>query len=166
MAQLLCDLGVASRVMRNGKILLVQEAQGRHAGLWGLPKGHVESTESPEDAALRELAEETGLQGEIVGLVGVRTALRSNGPAVFLCYEVRVQAEEPQAASEEISATGWWSLAQLKDLQWVSETMHQLAVDGLTNQTVILNQSGLTPRSNAYAVYRTGRVATDKRWAS
>lgn len=28
---------------------------------WGLPKGHLESAESPVDAALREVAEETGL---------------------------------------------------------------------------------------------------------
>ena len=29
---------------------------------WGFPKGHVEAGERPEDAALREVAEETGLQ--------------------------------------------------------------------------------------------------------
>lgn len=166
MAQLLCDLGVASRVLRDGKILLVQEGKGRHEGLWGLPKGHVEQTESPEAAALRELKEETNLTGQIVGLVGVRTALRTNGPAVFLCYEVQVEETECRSPSEEIAAVAWWSLNELKGLDWVSETMHQLAVDGLTNQTVIPDHSGLTPRSNAYAVYRTGRLSSDKRWAS
>ena len=166
MAQLLCDLGVASRVLRDGKILLVQEGKGRHAGLWGLPKGHVESTESPEAAALRELKEETNLNGQIVGLVGVRTALRTNGPAVFLCYEVQVDNAAFRISGEEISAAGWWSLNELKGLDWVSETMHQLAVDGLTNQTVIPDQAGLTPRSSAYAVYRTGQLASNKRWAS
>ena len=166
MAQLLCDLGVASRVLRDGKILLVQEGKGRHAGLWGLPKGHVESSESPETAALRELKEETNLNGQIVGLVGVRTALRTNGPAVFLCYEVQVDDAAFRISGEEISAAGWWSLNELKGLDWVSETMHQLAVDGLTNQTVIPDQAGLTPRSSAYAVYRTGQLASNKRWAS
>jgi len=32
---------------------------------WGLPKGLVERDEAPEEAALREVAEETGLQAEI-----------------------------------------------------------------------------------------------------
>ena len=60
MATVSCDLGVAARVVADGGILLVQEGQGRHQGCWGLPKGHVEEGESPEEAALRELAEESG----------------------------------------------------------------------------------------------------------
>ena len=60
-----------------------QEATGPHNGKWGLPKGHVETGESPEAAALRELAEESGHTGSVMGLVGVRTALRKDHPAVF-----------------------------------------------------------------------------------
>ena len=33
---------------------------------WGLPKGHVEKGESLEEAALREVGEETGVQGKII----------------------------------------------------------------------------------------------------
>ncbi len=39
--------------------------------LWSLPKGHIESGESPEDAAVREVAEETGIVGEILAPLGV-----------------------------------------------------------------------------------------------
>ena len=39
--------------------------------LWSLPKGHIESGESPEDAAIREVAEETGILGEILAPLGV-----------------------------------------------------------------------------------------------
>lgn len=34
---------------------------------WTLPKGHPDSGETPEQAALREILEETGIQGRIVG---------------------------------------------------------------------------------------------------
>ncbi|MBA3338369.1 MAG: NUDIX hydrolase [Geodermatophilaceae bacterium] len=39
--------------------------------LWSLPKGHIESGESPEDTAVREVAEETGIVGEILAPLGV-----------------------------------------------------------------------------------------------
>ena len=109
MASLLCDLGVAARVIREEKILLVQEASGPHQGKWGFPKGRVDPGESPEAAALRELAEESGHDGQVLGLAGVRTALRKGQPAVFLCYDVQVNTEVDHHTSEEISNTAWCS---------------------------------------------------------
>lgn len=38
---------------------------------WCLPKGHLEGDETPEEAAVREIAEETGILGEIRGSLGV-----------------------------------------------------------------------------------------------
>lgn len=37
---------------------------------WCLPKGHLEGTETPEEAAVREIAEETGIRGQIVSRLG------------------------------------------------------------------------------------------------
>jgi len=38
---------------------------------WCLPKGHLEGDETPEEAAVREIAEETGIRGEVVRRLGV-----------------------------------------------------------------------------------------------
>ena len=38
--------------------------------LWSLPKGHVEAGETEEDTAVREVAEETGIVGRVVGKLG------------------------------------------------------------------------------------------------
>lgn len=37
---------------------------------WCLPKGHLEGVETPEEAAIREIAEETGIVGRVVGSLG------------------------------------------------------------------------------------------------
>jgi ADP-ribose pyrophosphatase YjhB (NUDIX family) len=39
--------------------------------VWSLPKGHVEKGETPEITAVREVAEETGIEGRVVAPLGV-----------------------------------------------------------------------------------------------
>jgi ADP-ribose pyrophosphatase YjhB (NUDIX family) len=39
--------------------------------VWSLPKGHVEDGETPEDAAIREVEEETGIRGSVLAPLGV-----------------------------------------------------------------------------------------------
>lgn len=56
-------------VVRAGEMLLISTAGGRR---WQLPKGRIESGESPEQAAIREVREETGVTSRIVAsLAGV-----------------------------------------------------------------------------------------------
>ncbi len=52
----------------NGALIGRLDRRGRL--LWSLPKGHIEVGESAEDAAVREVAEETGIQGRVVGRLG------------------------------------------------------------------------------------------------
>jgi ADP-ribose pyrophosphatase YjhB (NUDIX family) len=45
--------------------------QSRERLLWSLPKGHIEEGETPEEAAIREVQEETGIESEIARELGV-----------------------------------------------------------------------------------------------
>lgn len=52
------------------QVLLIERGQEPFAGAWAIPGGHVEPEESLEAAARRELAEETGLETDIIEQIG------------------------------------------------------------------------------------------------
>ena len=53
------------------KAVLIARHDRRGRLVWSLPKGHLEEGETPEDAALREVQEETGITGRILVPLGV-----------------------------------------------------------------------------------------------
>ena len=56
---------------RGDEVLLIRRGQPPRLGEWSLPGGRIEFGEAVEAAALRELAEETGVVAELAGLVAV-----------------------------------------------------------------------------------------------
>jgi 8-oxo-dGTP pyrophosphatase MutT (NUDIX family) len=50
---------------------LIGRVDRRGRLLWSLPKGHLEAGESAQQAAVREVHEETGIAGSVVGKLGV-----------------------------------------------------------------------------------------------
>ena len=160
MVSTVCDLGVAARTIQNNRILLVKEGKGRHQNLWSLPKGSVGEGELPEEAVLRELEEETGAVGDLIGLSAVRSTLSGLKPATFLCYDVRLTSPITNVVTDEISESGWFDLSELKSLDWVSETMHNLAIDSLSGPRKSLQSSSpLSKSSNSYFVYNLNNHA-------
>ena len=61
---------VLDRRGREPKAALIARRDKRGRLVWSLPKGHVEAGESPEQAAVREVFEETGIRGSIVASLG------------------------------------------------------------------------------------------------
>jgi len=50
------------------RVLLIRSKDGAH---WVLPKGHIDPGETAREAAIREVREESGIVGEVVGELGV-----------------------------------------------------------------------------------------------
>jgi ADP-ribose pyrophosphatase YjhB (NUDIX family) len=65
-------LAVDAAVRRGDSVLLIQRGNEPWKGAWALPGGFVDYGEDPFDAVLRELEEETGLIGQVTGLLAVR----------------------------------------------------------------------------------------------
>lgn len=61
---------VLDRRARPPKAALIARHDRQGQLVWSLPKGHLEDGETPEDAAVREIFEETGIHGSIVASLG------------------------------------------------------------------------------------------------
>lgn len=53
-------------ILEDKTVLLIQVRNLKGDKVWTFPKGHLEPGETPEQAALREVAEETGWECEII----------------------------------------------------------------------------------------------------
>ena len=85
--------------------------------LWSLPKGHIEAGESAEQAAVREVAEETGIAGRIVGRLGtIDFWFMADGRRVHKTvhhFLLRAESGELSDADVEVSAVAWVPLDEL-----------------------------------------------------
>jgi 8-oxo-dGTP pyrophosphatase MutT (NUDIX family) len=76
--------GVLVRRLNGEWMFAAIRPNGKPAGVWALPKGLVDRGESPEATALREIAEETGVEGRSLGKLGdVRYVYSRAGARIF-----------------------------------------------------------------------------------
>ena len=64
-------LGVSGLIRRQDRVLLVQRSRPPLTGLWSLPGGLVEAGETLEEAARREIREETGIEADALEQIGL-----------------------------------------------------------------------------------------------
>jgi 8-oxo-dGTP pyrophosphatase MutT (NUDIX family) len=77
--------GVLVKVIRGRPMVAAIRPQGKPEGTWALPKGNLDPGEAPVETALREVREETGVEGRLVEKLGdvKYTYTRRGGPRVF-----------------------------------------------------------------------------------
>lgn len=127
------QIGSNAIVERAGAVLLVKLSYGPREGRWALPGGLVESDETPEEAAVRETAEETGFAIELDGLVATYmrpVSMRAPGwtPIMIVTYRAHIVGGELRTAPEEVTEAAWFArdeLPPLEELAWPS-TIHGL----------------------------------------
>ncbi len=92
-------------VYHEDDILFIKRGAPPSKGSWALPSGFVEPHESPEEAALRELREETGIRGSVRNLIGVYTQPTTPyGNVLLIAYDVKPTSGKLQAASDAVDA--------------------------------------------------------------
>jgi ADP-ribose pyrophosphatase YjhB (NUDIX family) len=107
---------VMALVGENRYMLLIKRGVMPAKGRWTFPSGFVEAGESPEEAVLRELKEETGLTGKIDGIINAYAERsRIYGPILNIAYAVS-PVGGVLAAGDDAEGVRWVAEEQLGNL--------------------------------------------------
>jgi len=106
-------------VEHEGKYLMVQEGKPHVYGLWAFPGGKMDVGELITESITREIVEETSIEIELKGLLGIYHTLWENKPGYTTEYEFLATAKSiPDSfpVSDEVLAVEWKSLEEVREL--------------------------------------------------
>ncbi|MET9051208.1 NUDIX hydrolase [Streptomyces bacillaris] len=89
-----------------GKVLMIRRRQREGKLLWAFPGGGIEAGETPEQAAVRETAEEVGLEVKAVRVLGERVHPQTGVPMTYVACEL-ISGDAIVGDVEEIAAVAW-----------------------------------------------------------
>ncbi len=100
--------------VKGKKFLLIKRGVAPRKGTWVSPSGFIETGETPEEACLRELKEETGISGEIARLIGVigREDKEIYGDMVVVRYLVKIKSGKI-TPGDEVENAKFFDIAEL-----------------------------------------------------
>lgn len=104
-------------VLSDGRILLIRRAKEPYKGFWALPGGFLEEGETVEEGVVREVKEETGIDVEVLRMVGVYSKPerdpRGTVSVAFLCSAL---TKDPRGGDDAEEAR-WFPVEELKGLR-------------------------------------------------
>jgi len=117
------SIAVGVVINQEDQILLMQRKRGDYVGLWALPGGKIESNEHLDQAAVREMKEETNLSTEFKQhLAVVSEHLLADGELdkhflLHICQlRPKSEGEELQLEAKEGKQLRWHSLSDLDEI--------------------------------------------------
>jgi len=122
---------VGAVAVDDGRLLLIRRGHGPAAGEWSVPGGRVEFGETLVEAVVRELVEETGLEGVCGELVGWVERIDPEHHHVILDFHTDILDPDPVAAGDDAVEARWVPLEEVADLQLVPGLAEFLADNGV-----------------------------------
>lgn len=142
-------IGVAGAVVHQGGVLLVRHAYGYKRNLWALPGGYADPGERIDQAAVRELYEETGLQTEVVDIIGLVTQSDDTGGVLYVVLRLRPTEGSARPDGAELEQVGWFTASELGSMtdQELWSDSRRPALAALKGQDGLLDDDRYPSRS-------------------
>ena len=104
---------VGGLIEKDGKYLLVQEAQKKCYKKWNFPAGHLDFNESLEQGAIREIKEETGCDVKLNGICYIANRILENDLFVMIVFNAIIINEKISFDKEEILDAKWFDYDEI-----------------------------------------------------
>lgn len=118
-------IGVGGLVVNEqDEILVVSDRYALIPGSWKLPGGYVEAHENLVDAAIREVREETGIEGKFKSVVCIRHSHRGgfNCSDMYFVVALTTESHEVKRCEREIAQVQWMPIKEYLSHPNVHET--------------------------------------------
>ncbi|WP_385618598.1 NUDIX hydrolase [Streptomyces sp. P8-A8] len=117
-------------IVADGRVLMIRRREREGKLLWAFPGGGIEAGESPEQAAVRETAEEVGLEVKAVRTLGNRVHPQTGRHMTYVACEV-ISGDAIVGDEEEIAEVSWIGHSEIaKYVPWGLFPQVQEYLDG------------------------------------
>lgn len=132
-------VGLGAIVWKEGRVLMVQRGKPPRAGIWSLPGGAQMLGETVAEGIRREIAEETGIEIELLGLVEVIDSVQRDGSGRVLYHYTIVDFAARWVAGEAVAGD------DAADVAWVDPAdLHRLDLWDETVRVIEKSRAWLT----------------------
>jgi len=147
------NVGVGGVVVKDGRVLLVRRSGRYGRGNWQIPGGFIERDETIDQAVIREVREEAGVETEIVGVLAVRSRYNLNDEntpldnSLYIVFLLRPTRGDPTPDAVEVDQAGYFTLDEIEQLERVPLINKTLVERALSNNCQLLSTievSGMT----------------------
>ncbi|HEY7166177.1 MAG TPA: NUDIX domain-containing protein [Candidatus Binatia bacterium] len=138
------NIGVGGAVVSENRLLLVRRCSRHGRGNWQLPGGFIEPDETIEQAVVREVKEETGVDAEVSAVLGLRSRYDpESGNGIYVVLVLRPLGGEPLADGREVDRAAYLTLEEIRGLSPLPPVNWEIAQRVLSPDRCLLSPKPL-----------------------
>lgn len=135
---------VGGIIEKDGKFLLVQEAQEKCRGKWNIPAGHLDPNETIFEGAKREVYEECGCEVELTGILQIGNKVLPNDVFVSVIFATKLIDENIKFDNSEILDVKWFTYEEilsmkeeLRSYDWITNAISAYVEKRISNLDIV-----------------------------